>query len=159
MPDLSRRDFLKLATRGVLVASGLAGLGMLARFLAHQGEASPKVEFDLGPASALDGPSLFRHYITCFDILMNDPEVDCLYVNLYIGSYMIPEMYGEVFEHMGSNLRKPVVMWSYGPDLKAVNDLNALGERHGIPAYATTGKAIRSLGHLVRYARWRETFS
>jgi acetyltransferase len=114
---------------------------------------------DLGPASALDGPSLFRHYITCFDILMNDPEVDCLYVNLYIGSYMVPELYADVFTHMEVNLRKPVVMWTYGPDLKAVNELNALGERHGIPAYATTGKAIRSLGHLVRYARWRETFS
>jgi acetate---CoA ligase (ADP-forming) len=114
---------------------------------------------DLGPASAMDGPALFGHYMKCFDILMNDPEVDCLYVNLYIGSYMVPEFYEDVFRHMESNMRKPVVMWSYGPAMESVRGLNALGESHGIPAYATTGKAIRSLGHLVRYAGWRERVS
>jgi acyl-CoA synthetase (NDP forming) len=113
---------------------------------------------DLGPASAIDGPSLFGHYIRCVDILMNDPQVDCIYVNLYIGSYMVPELYADVLAHIEKNMRKPVVMWTYGPDRNTLHALNALGERHGIPAYATTGKAIRSLGYLARYAQWRERF-
>jgi acyl-CoA synthetase (NDP forming) len=114
---------------------------------------------DLGPVSAADGLSLFKHYITCFDILMRDPEVDCIYMNFFIGSYMAPGLYEDVFKHIESNMRKPVVMWTYGPVKELVTALNALGESHGIPAYETTGKAIRSLGHLVRYARWRENFS
>ena len=114
---------------------------------------------DLGPASAMDGPALFDHYMKCFDILMADPEVDCVYLNLYIGSFMAPELYEGVFAHIESNMEKPVVMWSYGPVKESVTALNALGESHGIPAYTTTGKAVRSLGHLARYARWREKYS
>lgn len=52
MTELSRRDFLKLASRGLLAVSGLAGLGMLGRFLGHQTDPPPPTEFDLGPASA-----------------------------------------------------------------------------------------------------------
>ncbi len=48
MPDLSRRDFLKLTTRLLLGASGLIGLGMFARFLGHPLETPAPVEVDLG---------------------------------------------------------------------------------------------------------------
>jgi Rieske Fe-S protein len=51
MPDLSRRDFLKLARDGLLALSGLLGLGGLIRFLAYQTEPPTRTEFDLGPAS------------------------------------------------------------------------------------------------------------
>ena len=51
MPELSRRDFLKLASQGLLAAGGLLGLGMLFRFLEYQTEPPPPTEFDLGPAS------------------------------------------------------------------------------------------------------------
>ena len=51
MPDLSRRDFLKLAATGLLTTSGLLGLGGLFRFLSAVTEPAPKTEFDLGPAS------------------------------------------------------------------------------------------------------------
>lgn len=51
MTELSRRDFLKLASQGLLVLSGLLGLGMAARFLGYQSELLPPTEFDLGPAT------------------------------------------------------------------------------------------------------------
>lgn len=51
MPDLTRRDFLKLTTTALLTASGLLGLGGLLRFLDYRSEPAPKMEFDLGPAA------------------------------------------------------------------------------------------------------------
>jgi len=51
MPELSRRDFLKLTTNTLLTASGLLGPGALFRFLGYQTEPLPQTEFDLGPAS------------------------------------------------------------------------------------------------------------
>jgi len=49
--DLSRRDFLKLASSVVLTASGLLGLRGLLRFLDTQTDPFPPTNFDLGPAS------------------------------------------------------------------------------------------------------------
>lgn len=51
MPDMSRRDFLKLVTNMLLGASGLLGLGGLLRFLDFQADPPPQMAFDLGPAS------------------------------------------------------------------------------------------------------------
>ena len=50
MPDISRRDFLKLARDGFLTLSGvLAFVGFL-RFLDYDPNPTPKTEFDLGSA-------------------------------------------------------------------------------------------------------------
>jgi len=51
MNTLSRRDFLKLASQGLLAVSGILGLGMVARFLGYQTDPPPQTEFDLGPAT------------------------------------------------------------------------------------------------------------
>ena len=51
MPEISRRDCLKLASQGLLALSGLFGLGMLFRFLDYQAGPTPPTDFDLGPAS------------------------------------------------------------------------------------------------------------
>jgi len=48
MQKPTRRDFLKLLTRGLLAGSGLLGLGALARYLGYQVESAPQTEFDLG---------------------------------------------------------------------------------------------------------------
>ena len=50
MQKPTRRDFLKLLTRGLLVGSGLLGLGALARYLGYQVESPTQTEFDLGVA-------------------------------------------------------------------------------------------------------------
>ena len=49
--DLSRRDFLKLASAAILTASGLLALGGLFRFLDTQTDPLPPTDFDLGPVS------------------------------------------------------------------------------------------------------------
>jgi len=51
MPEINRRDFLKLATAGLLTASGLMGTGAFLRYLGYSTEPAPKTEFDLGDAS------------------------------------------------------------------------------------------------------------
>jgi len=48
MPEISRRDFLKLARDGFLYLSGALALGGLLRFLNYQAEPAPQTEFDLG---------------------------------------------------------------------------------------------------------------
>ncbi len=47
----SRRDFLKLATTGLLSAAGLIGLGGLLRFLDYESEPPRKTVFDVGSAA------------------------------------------------------------------------------------------------------------
>lgn len=50
MPEISRRDFLKLTRDGFLYLSGLLTLGGLLRFLSYQAEPPTQTEFDLGTA-------------------------------------------------------------------------------------------------------------
>ncbi len=51
MPELSRRDFLKLVRNGFLCASGALAVGGLLRFLDFDAQPAPKTEFDLGLVS------------------------------------------------------------------------------------------------------------
>src|SRR5512140_3238560 len=51
MPELSRRDFLKLARNGFLYLSGALAVGGVLRFLDYDPNPAPQTEFDLGPAS------------------------------------------------------------------------------------------------------------
>ena len=50
-PTTTRRDFLKLATRGLLYFSGLLGLGGLLRFLSYEPDPPPPSRFELGLAT------------------------------------------------------------------------------------------------------------
>ncbi len=50
MPEISRRDFLKLTRDGFLYLSGALALGGLLRFLSFQTEPDRQTTFDLGPA-------------------------------------------------------------------------------------------------------------
>lgn len=111
---------------------------------------------DLGPATAIDGMAIFSYYMKCYDILMDDPGIDCIYFNIYIGNYMASEFYEEALKHMEANMKKPVAAWCYGPSRDAVRGLGDLMEAHRIPCYPTTSKAVRALGRLARYAAWRE---
>ncbi len=75
MADISRRNFLKLASAAVLSISGLLGLGGLFRFLDTRTEPSPPTDFDLGspgkyPLNSrtvlLEVPALLLHTQTGF---------------------------------------------------------------------------------------------
>jgi cytochrome b6-f complex iron-sulfur subunit len=52
MPEITRRDFLKLASAGLLTASGLMGAGAFLRYLGYSTAPAPRTEFDLGDASS-----------------------------------------------------------------------------------------------------------
>lgn len=49
-PKPSRRDFLKLATRGLLFLSSLLGLGGLIRYLSYEPDPPPPARFEVGLA-------------------------------------------------------------------------------------------------------------
>lgn len=51
MPELSRRDFLKLVRNGFLYLSGALALGGLLRYLDYDANPAPPTEFDLGHVS------------------------------------------------------------------------------------------------------------
>jgi Rieske Fe-S protein len=53
MPNVSRRDFLKLTRDGLLWLSAALGLSGLFRFLDYEANPAPKTEFDLGYATML----------------------------------------------------------------------------------------------------------
>jgi cytochrome b6-f complex iron-sulfur subunit len=78
MSEISRRDFLKLASAAVLTLSGLLGLDGLFRFLNTQTDPLPPTDFDLGPAGNFppgsrtllpDVPALLLHTQTGFSAI------------------------------------------------------------------------------------------
>ncbi len=73
MSKLSRRDFLKLTTDGLLALSGVLGLGGLIRFLSYEMDPAPPTEFDLGPAAnyPVNSRSLLLHIPA---VLTHDPK-------------------------------------------------------------------------------------
>jgi cytochrome b6-f complex iron-sulfur subunit len=51
MPFVSRRDFLKISTQGLLGLSGILGLAGLIRFLSFEPDPPPPQRFEVGTAS------------------------------------------------------------------------------------------------------------
>ena len=70
MPELSRRDFLKLARNGFLYLSGALAIGGFLRFLDYDPNPARQTEFDLGPAS---------NYPLNSRTLLSDPPAVLLY--------------------------------------------------------------------------------
>lgn len=52
MRNISRRDFLKIATDSLLAAAGILGFGGLLRYLSYKADPPPPSEFDIGPATS-----------------------------------------------------------------------------------------------------------
>lgn len=50
MLDLTRRNFLKLATQSLLAISGLLGLGGVVRFLSYEPDPPPPTRYEVGDA-------------------------------------------------------------------------------------------------------------
>ncbi len=76
-PKVTRRDFLKLASKAVLAAAGLIGLGGLFRFLDTQTDPSPPTDFDLGlPAKY---PLGSRTVLPDVPALLVHPKLDSLH--------------------------------------------------------------------------------
>jgi cytochrome b6-f complex iron-sulfur subunit len=115
MPDLSRRDFLKLTTSALLTASGLLGLGGLLRFLAYQPDPPPPTEFDLGLATDYapgsrtllpDVPAVLVSNETGFTALsLVCTHLGCT-IDVEADGFACP-CHGSRFDRRGRNLRGP----------------------------------------------------
>jgi cytochrome b6-f complex iron-sulfur subunit len=91
MPRLARRDFLKIATDGLLITAGLLGLGGLIRFLSFETEAAP-TEFDLGPASKYpDGSRTVLLYIPAILIRSGEQFTATSLVCTHLGCTVEPQ--------------------------------------------------------------------
>jgi acyl-CoA synthetase (NDP forming) len=110
---------------------------------------------DVGPASATAGAGIFTLYKQCFDVLREDENIDCIYLNGYISHGLQPAFYEDTLRYIGSCREKPIVSWCYGPSQKLVLEFGALAEGFGIPFYLSSRKAVRSLSCMAGYARWR----
>ncbi len=112
---VNRRDFLALATRGVLALNGLLGVGMLLRFLSHPPAPSSANEVDLGPASNFPIGSqtvmaqanlVLLHTEAGFQALsLECPHLGCL-LNPEPGGFSCP-CHGSRFDSSGALLRGP----------------------------------------------------
>jgi acyl-CoA synthetase (NDP forming) len=141
-------------------AAGLT-LGTLSRSgrkqLARIHDSLGRHPVDVGPASAAVGPEILAIYQKSFDILAADEGIDCLYINTYVSQAVRPEYYDGLLRHIGAFHAKPVVAWSYGTSRRLVEDFSVRAESYGIPFFSTTRKAIRTLGYMARYSRWRQS--
>ena len=52
MPDISRRDFLKISSQALLGLSGILGIAGLVRFLSFEPDPPPPERFEVGPTSS-----------------------------------------------------------------------------------------------------------
>jgi hypothetical protein len=98
-------------------------------------------------------------YKQCFDVLREDENIDCIYLNGYISHGLQPAFYEDTLRYIGSCREKPIVSWCYGPSQKLVLEFGALAEGFGIPFYLSSRKAVRSLSCMAGYARWRAAYS
>ena len=115
MPDLPRRDFLRLLARALVSASGLLGLGALLHFLDYSSGPPPQTDFDLGAASDYpvgtstllpDIPALLIHNEDGFSAL----SLVCTHLGCTVeqadGGFICP-CHGSRFDAQGSVQRGP----------------------------------------------------
>lgn len=115
MPDISRRNFLKLASRALLTVSSLLGLGSLVRFLGYQSEPDSPTVFDLGAAANYpvgshtfipDIPALLQHSESGFTAL----SLTCTHLGCTVqqnGSELVCPCHKSRFGEAGKILHGP----------------------------------------------------
>jgi acyl-CoA synthetase (NDP forming) len=110
---------------------------------------------DLGPASAAAGAEVFNFYTRGFEVLLEDENIDCIYLNTYVNNLLLPQSYEGLLEVMSKDRKKPTVLWSYGASEHYIREMATLAEQYGIPFFSTNQKAIKALGHMNRYVKWK----
>ena len=115
MPGLSRRNFIKLAARTLLAASGVLGLGGIFRFIGYQTASNSPATMDLGLASDYplgsrtlfsEIPAVLIHTESGFSAL----SLTCTHLGCTTkqdGSGLICPCHGSRFEEGGEVLRGP----------------------------------------------------
>ena len=115
MPQLTRRDILRLTVNTLLGASGALALGGLIRFLGYKADPPPPQEFDLGPAAnfppgsatvLLSIPALVRHKSNGYSAI----SMKCTHLGCTVGhkgdTFECP-CHGSRFDRDGKRTRGP----------------------------------------------------
>lgn len=112
---LSRRDFLALATKGLLTLSGLLGLGGLFRFLGYRPDPPAPTQFDLGLAANYP-PGSLTQLADARAVLIHTPNGFVAYSTLcpHLGCRVQPAddgfkcpCHGSRFDRQGAVLNGP----------------------------------------------------
>lgn len=109
---------------------------------------------DLGPPLSLtDDPMTLQEDVIL--TVLNDDNVDCGTIVLYVGT-MAPISYiVEMFDRLLKRVSKPMTVWFYGTKLSLVEEVSRQLEELGVPTYTDQETAVRALGALVRYSRFK----
>ena len=88
-------------------------------------------------------------------MLHEDDNIDAIYLNTYVNNLLLPQSYEGLLETMSQKRAKPIVLWSYGASEHYIREMAVLAEQYGIPFFSTNQKAIKALGHMNRYVKWK----
>lgn len=108
---------------------------------------------DMGPIlSIVDNPFYVQEEGTV--AIVEDPNVDCAAIATY-GMEQIVEPIVAMFVRLKQRTSKPFVVWIYGMQLTAMEEMVRQLEANGIPAYLDFETAVKALGIAARYAAMR----
>jgi len=137
--------------------SGLAIAKYSDATLAKLAGLSPRLArnpIDLGPPLSLTDDPMTLQEDVIFTVL-NDDNVDCATIVLYVGT-MAPISYIiEMFDRLQKRVSKPMTVWFYGTKLSLVEEVSQQLEWLGVPTYTDQETAVKALGALVRYSRFK----
>jgi acetyltransferase len=141
----------------VAVESGLAIARYSDATLKKLAKLSPRLAanpIDLGPPLSLtDDPMSLQEEVIL--AVLDDAKVDCATIVLYVGT-MAPISYiVEMFERVLKRVSKPMTVWFYGTSLALIEEVSRQLEGLGVPTYTDQETAVKALGALVRYSRFR----
>jgi acyl-CoA synthetase (NDP forming) len=111
---------------------------------------------DLGPALSLaDAPFSLQEEIIA--MVLDDANVDCATIVLYGGVMSPVRLVVEMFYRLKRRISKPVTIWFYGTQLSLLEEMSRQLEERGFPTYTDLETAVRALGALSSYAKFRES--
>jgi len=109
---------------------------------------------DLGPPLSLTDDPLSLQEEVIFTVL-DDDSVDCATIVLYVGT-MAPISYiVEMFDRVLQRVSKPMTVWFYGTSLALIEEVSRQLEGLGVPTYTDQETAVKALGALVRYSKFK----
>lgn len=109
---------------------------------------------DLGPPlSTVDDPMSMQEEVIA--TVLNDANVDCAAIILYVGT-MAPASYiVEMFERLVKRISKPLTVWFYGTKLSLIEDISRQLEELEVPTFIDQETAVKALGTLARYSEFK----
>jgi acyl-CoA synthetase (NDP forming) len=88
-------------------------------------------------------------------IVLDDVNVDYATIVLYAGVMAPIEYILEMFTRLKKRVLKPMTVWFYGTRLSLIEDVSRQLEGLGVPTYTDQETAVKALGSLARYSRFK----